>query len=314
MTKSSLDTVCENPETDAKGGISTPILILLSAILAFIWGGAFTMVGVGVRYITPAWLVAGRLFIGALGITLYALSRGHRFPNLRDPRWKWYFSLGMTGMVIPFLLLSIGQLSLDSGLTAIITGVMPLITIILAHYIIDERLTRMKLLGFFIGFIGIVILFLPDNFSLELVRDWKAQLLILGAATGYAVTTVLAKRAPKTPSAIGAAMMLICGFMVSFVIALASGIPSAVPPVKGLLMVVGLGLGSTGIATVLYLYIIEQTGPTVLAKINYFTPVVSVILGAWLLHEPLTWRLAISGIVVILGVMIARIKPKNIQN
>ena len=271
------------------------------------------MVDVGVRYITPAWLVAGRLLIGAIGITLYALSRGHRFPKLTDPRWKWYFSLGMTGMVIPFLLLSIGQLSLDSGLTAIITGVMPLITIILAHYITDERLTPMKLLGFFIGFIGIVILFLPDKLSLELVRDWKAQLLILGAATGYAVTTVLAKRAPQTPSAIGAAMMLICGFIVSFIIALASGIPSAVPPIKGWLMVVGLGLGSTGIATVLYLYIIEQTGPTVLAKINYFTPVVSVILGAWLLHEPLTWRLAISGIVVILGVMIARIKPKNIS-
>ncbi len=269
------------------------------------------MVGVGVRYITPAWLVAGRLLIGAIGITLYALSRGHRFPNLRDPRWKWYFGLGMTGMVIPFLLLSIGQLSLDSGLTAIITGVMPLITIILAHYITDERLTRMKLLGFFIGFIGIVILFLPDKLSLELVRDWKAQLLILGAATGYAVTTVVAKRAPQTPSAIGAAMMLICGFMVSLVIALSSGIPSAIPPMKGLLMVVGLGLGSTGIATVLYLYIIEQSGPTALAKINYFTPVVSVILGVWLLHEPFTWRLAISGIVVIFGVMIARIKPKT---
>ena len=41
--------------------MSVPVLILVSLILVTIWGGAYTMVGVGVRHLSPIWLVAYRL-------------------------------------------------------------------------------------------------------------------------------------------------------------------------------------------------------------------------------------------------------------
>jgi len=55
----------------------------------------------------------------------------------------------------------------------------------------------------------------------------------------------------------------------------------------------GLGLGSTAFATIIYLYIIEQTGPSTLAKINYFVPLASVVLGISFLNEPFTWRMVV---------------------
>lgn len=295
-------------------GLSWPVLIGVSCMLVLIWGGAYTMVGVGVKHMSPIWLVAYRLVIGAVLVTGYALARGQRFPKLSDPRWRWYLMLGITGSVLPFFLLSTGQETVDSGITSIIVGAMPILTIVLAHFFADERLTALKLLGFFIGFLGILVLFIPDDFSLELISDWKAQLLIVGGAVCYAVTTVFAKRAPKTPSGIGAAMMLIWAALIGVTAALFSGLPEQSPAAIGHVMAWGLGIGSTGIATVLYLWVIEKTGPTMLAKINYFTPVVSVIFGVWLLNEVFTWRVVISFMIIVLGILIARMKTKPAIN
>lgn len=298
--------------TKATSGISKPLFIAAALFLILTWGSAFTLNSVGVAHMTPIWLVAMRLMIGAVLLIAYVKLTGGNFPKMSDKRWLWYFSLGMTGMTIPFFLVSTGQVNIDSGLAAIIVGAMPIMTIILAHFFTDERLTLMKSIGFFIGFIGIVILFLPDNFSLELISDWQSQLLIVLGAFCYAITTVAAKRAPKTPSSVGAAMMLICAAIVGFIWALFTGLPETIPAMPGLLSALGLGIGSTAIATILYLYVIDQTGPSALAKINYFVPVASVILGVWLLNEPFTWRMVISFFVILCGILIARIgQPKT---
>ena len=305
MTTHSLDSATATE----REGLSWPALLSVSFILVLIWGTAYTMIGVGVKHMSPIWLVAYRLVIGAGLVTGFALARGQRFPKLSDTRWRWYLMLGITGSVLPFFLISTGQVKVDSGIASIIVGAMPILTILLAHYFADEPLTPMKMLGFFIGFLGIVILFLPDDFSLALIGDWKAQLLIVGGAVCYAFTTVFAKRAPQTQSAIGASMMLICAAVIGVIAALFSGLPTQSPSMIGHLMAWGLGIGSTGIATVLYLWVIEKTGPTMLAKINYFTPVISVIFGVWLLSEPFTMRVFISFAVIILGIVIARKKP-----
>lgn len=282
-------------------------LFALSALLVLIWGSAYTLVGIGVDYIAPIWLVVYRIGIGAVLVTIYALLRGNRFPKLSDQRWLWYLGLGITGSVLPFFLISTGQETVDSGLTAIIVGAMPILTIILAHFFTEEKLNAQKLLGFVIGFVGIVVLFLPQNLSLGLVSDWKAQLLILGAAVSYAVTTVGAKRAPETPSSIAAAMMLLMAAAIGLFGGFIFGPPPPLSPaLPGLLAAIGLGVVSTGLATILYLYVIHLSGPSLLAKINYFVPAVSVLFGVTFLHEPFTWRIVISFAIIIFGVMVAR--------
>lgn len=287
--------------------IPLPSFIAISIVLILIWGSAYTMVGVGVDYITPIWLVAYRLILGAVLVTAYVYYKGLKLPKLSDVRWRWYFILGMIGSVIPFFLLSTGQLKVDSGITAIIVGAMPLMTIILAHFFANERLNLQKLLGFIIGFFGIVVLFLPDNLNLELVSDWTSQLLIVIAAFCYALTTVIAKRAPDTPSSVGAAMMLICAAPVALFAGMASGVPTQLPAMIGIWIAIGLGVGSTAIATILYLYVIQETGPSAIAKINYFVPLASVIFGVSLLGETFSWRMIASFVIIVMGVMVARI-------
>lgn len=296
-----------NPLTSmAKPPLSTSVLLGASLFLVLAWGSAFTLIGVAVKSISPEWLVAYRMTFGAGLVFAFSYMRGFRLPALTDRRWLWYIAMGLTGASLPFVLVAIGQKTVDSGLTAILIGTMPLITVVLAHIFTEEKLNRWKTLGFVMGFLGIVILFLPKDVSLTLVADWKAQLLILGAAFCYATTTIIAARAPETPSPVGATMMLIAGAVMSAGWAIGTAGPPPVPNLTVVICILILGIGSTGIATVTYLWIIDQAGPSVVAKINYFVPVCSVILGVTFLSEPLDWRIFVSLGIIIAGVIIAR--------
>ncbi|MDG1522936.1 MAG: DMT family transporter [Hellea sp.] len=291
--------------------ISKNMLFFMAFLMVIVWGSAFTLVSIGVKYISPLWLVTYRLIIGAILIIIYVKFKGLNLPNIKDKRWIWYFAMGLIGMVIPFFLLSTGQVIIDSGLTAIMVGTMPLMTVILAHFFTNEKLSITKIIGFIFGFIGIVILFLPSDFSIELTENWSSQLIIIIAAFCYAVTTIIAKRAPDTPATVGACMMLICAATACLFVALLTGFPSSIPPLLGILTAFGLGVGSTAFASILLLYIIDQTGPSTIAKINYFVPLASVIFGVIILDEILSMRIFIAFVIILIGMFISQIKKSK---
>ena len=291
--------------------ISRNMLFFMAFLMVIVWGSAFTLVSIGVKYISPLWLVTYRLIIGAILIIIYVKFKGLNLPSIKDKRWIWYFAMGLIGMVIPFFLLSTGQVIIDSGLTAIMVGTMPLMTVILAHFFTNEKLSITKIIGFIFGFIGIVILFLPSDFSIELTENWSSQLIIIIAAFCYAVTTIIAKRAPDTPATVGACMMLICAATACLFVALITGLPSRIPPLIGILTAFGLGVGSTAFASILLLYIIDQTGPSTIAKINYFVPLASVIFGVIILDEILSMRIFIAFVIILIGMFISQIKKSK---
>ena len=288
------------------------MLLFMAFLMVIVWGSAFTLVSIGVKYISPLWLVTYRLIIGAIIVIIYVKFKGLNLPNIRDKRWIWYFAMGLIGMVIPFFLLSTGQVIIDSGLTAIMVGTMPLMTVILAHFFTNEKLSITKIIGFIFGFIGIVILFLPSDFSIEITENWFSQLIIIIAAFCYAVTTIIAKRAPDTPATIGACMMLICAATACLFVALLTGFPSSMPPLLGILTAFGLGVGSTAFASILLLYIIDQTGPSTIAKINYFVPLASVIFGVIILDEILSIRIFIAFVIILIGMFFSQIKKSKV--
>lgn len=286
--------------------ISRSAVLGLSLALVFLWGSAFNFVGVAVDHISPFWLTAWRLSVAAFFLTAYALIRGHRFPKLSDPRWLWYSGLGLTGAVMPFLLIAQAQLSVDSGLSAVIVGVMPLLTIILAHFFTDEKLSVFKITGFLIGFFGVAVLFMPDNFGIGLTGEWFAQLLILLAAFFYAFTTVAAKRAPKTRAEVGSAIMMVSAAIAGVIAATIYDPGGHEPNFTALTMILLLGFGSTGVATILYLVFIDRVGPSAMARVNYFPPVISVLFGVWFLGEPFTWKLGLAFVIIVIGMIVSR--------
>ena len=111
--------------------------------------------------LTPGIVVFARVALGAglLALLWHLTSRHTSFHALP---WADLALFALLGNVVPFFLITWGQQHVDSGTTAILLAVMPLIVAILAHlFLRDERLTLARLAGLLVGFAGVVCVVEP---------------------------------------------------------------------------------------------------------------------------------------------------------
>jgi drug/metabolite transporter (DMT)-like permease len=288
-------------------GARNTLYTLLVPLTVLLWGTEYTLIAYIVDYIPPIWMVSIRTVIAALILVTVALFQGHKLPAFNEKSWLWYGTMGVVGMTLPFYLIAAGEVHIDSGLTAILMGVTPLITVVLAHFFIrSEPLTPLKSSGFLIGFVGIVLLFMPEEMGLKLIKNWQAQAVILIAAFGYAATSIIGKRAPAQPAIVGGAIMLIAAALTSTIGALLSGPFEPVTTFEPLLALAILTLGATALGNFLYLRILQLSGPSLIAKINYMVPVFSIIAGMMFLNEPFNPRAILALAIIVVGLIIAR--------
>ena len=78
-----------------------------------------------------------------------------------------------------------------------------------------------------------------------------------------------------------------------------------------MLAVIWLGIGPTGIATIILFSVIDRAGPTFLSTINYLVPVVAFFCGAWLLSEPVSWHHFVALATILSGIAITRIRGQE---
>jgi drug/metabolite transporter (DMT)-like permease len=69
--------------------------------------------------------------------------------------------------------------------------------------------------------------------------------------------------------------------------------------------ILGLGIGSTSIAYVLFYRLIDETGPTIAITVTFLVPVFSVLWGDIFLNEIPTLQMMLGGIVIVIGTSLA---------
>lgn len=274
---------------------------LLLASLVVMWGSSFLMTKIAVSSLPPAYVVMGRLVVASGLLVILVLIARRRLPGA-GPVWGYFVAMAVVGNVLPFMLISWGQQRIDSGLAGILMAVMPLTTLVLAHFFVTgERLSRHRLVGFALGFMGIVVLIGPETLA-RLGGSGEilfAQLAVLGGAICYAVNTIVAQRRPASDAWVTAAVVLTFAALLSTpLVAVQPKI--TVYPVEAVLAVVLLGVVSTGAATVVYFKLVALAGPTFLSLINYLIPLWAVVLGIAFLGERPDWD-AIFALILILG-------------
>lgn len=274
--------------------------LLLLALVA-VWGSSFMLTKIAVSSLAPAHLVSGRLVLAAAVLLVVAVMLGRGVPRGRVV-WGYFAVMAVVGNVLPFMLISWGQQRIDSGLAGILMAVMPLTTMVLAHFFVEgERMRGHRMLGFGVGFIGIVVLVGPQALvqlggSGDLML---AQLAILGGAVAYAINTILARRKPPTDVWVASAAVLALAALLSLPLSLPLGVPLGVPSGAWLALAV-LGLVSTAAATVGYFKLVALAGPTFLSQINYLIPPWAVLMGMVFLGERPDWN-AVAALILILG-------------
>ena len=292
----------------------TPLDWALFAFLSTIWAGAYALTRVAVQKDNPAEglpvevILSGRLTIGAIVLLAAMFMSGQRLPPLRDmQRWAAVFGMGVIGMTLPFYCITTAQKTVDSSLAALYTAGAPLFVGAGAHFLYkDERMSGRKALGLAVGFVGVGVLFGPDAIATWGSASVAAQAILLLATAAYAMSTLIARAAPPIPPLTFSAGFVTAAALSSYIVLAFAGVPELTPSTASIAAVVGLGIGPTALASMLYVVVVNRAGANFLALTGYAIPVVSVIMGYIFFRETQEWNAWVAFGLILGGVWLAQ--------
>lgn len=295
--------------------------------LSVIWGSSYLLIKIGLdEGMSPLTLISLRTLLGAAFLAVVMRWQHARLP--RAPRtWLLMGVVAATNIVIPYALITWGELHISSGMAGILTAMVPLFAVVLASLVLhDEQVTVARAAGLAVGFGGVAVLALP---SLGSAVGGDSTLLLVGmgavalAALSYAVAAVFTRKRlvgqPVMPaSASGSAgearaptpleisfgqvflgMLMITGLALLFERP-DGGLLDMPGSAEALVAMLLLGLLGTGVAYLLYFAIIARWGATRATMITYVMPVVAIVVGFIVLNERLQ-TLEIAGAALIIG-------------
>ena len=140
---------------------------ILLIFIALIWGSQYIFNELALQELTPFGLMVLRIFFGFITLTLLILvipsERAKRL-NLTKKLFILFVAIGAVEAAIPFYLIAYGQLHVASSVTAIIMGLIPMMTILLELLIRKrERITRTEIIGLSVAFAGLIVLINPSS-------------------------------------------------------------------------------------------------------------------------------------------------------
>lgn len=270
---------------------------LLIILLGAVWGCSFLFNAILIREISPLWVAAGRVSIGAAICWVVFFATRKQLPT--DPNLYWQFLiLGILNYAIPFALFPFAEQTVASSIVGVINGMTPMTTVIVSQlWPGGEKATWNKVVGVAVGFAGAVILALPS-----LGVGASAQVIGLLAAfvatLCYALTLNYARRFARVEPYAVASASLTGAALVSVPVALFfSGMPIITrPETWGALF--GISVFSTSFSFLLVYWLLPRVGATNLSLNTFITPISAILLGVLVLHERFE-PIHILGIVVI---------------
>jgi drug/metabolite transporter (DMT)-like permease len=72
-----------------------------------------------------------------------------------------------------------------------------------------------------------------------------------------------------------------------------------------------LGILGSGLAMIMFYYLLHEIGPTRTSLVTYLFPVGGVILGVIFLDELLSWQLLAGTVLIILSLVVVNWKPRS---
>jgi drug/metabolite transporter (DMT)-like permease len=287
------------------------------AALGLIWGSSFLWIKIAVVETGALTLVAFRLLFGALGLAAVMLAQRTRLP--RDRRtWLAFAFMALVNTALPFVLITWAEQHIDSSLAAILNATVPLFTIVIAHFWLqDEKITAGRLAGLLLGFVGIVVLVSRDLNAGVWTGALTGQGLLgqgamLLAVISYATALTFSRRYLRgQPPVLQAGLVVIIADALIWGVAPVAERPLNLPDTALAWFAIGwLGLLGSCAAYLLFFYLINAWGPTRASLVTYVFPVVGLVLGIIFLREPADWRLLFGSLLIVGGLAVVNLKPK----
>ena len=271
------------------------------ALLVLFWGSAFGAIKISLGHAPPILFAGMRTLLCGSLVALVALRWGGR-PNLaRD--WRVYLLLGLFNAALFMGLQTFAILYMPSGSAAVVIYLQPILVGLLAFMMLDEPLSAAKMVGLLLGFSGVVVVSVGSLSGASLGTPLGVAFGVI-SAVAWALGTVFFKRYGERLSMLWsvAAPFLIGGVLLTslgLVVEPLSSISWTGTYVASWLYTSVVG---TAFAWVLWLGLVRAGEASRVAAYVFFVPLVSVLLGAIFLGEPLSPSLLVGAALVVCGI------------
>ncbi len=282
-----------------------PIWVAL-LILYVVWGSTYLGIAVAVETIPPFLMAAARFGIAGTVLLAWSLLRA-RGSFVAPSRREWRDSIivgtlllgGGMGMV------AYGEQSVPSGITALLVAMMPVWVAIFGRAFLGERLPRLAGIGIVVGFIGVAILAGPTIVGGTGALDPLGLAAIIISPIAWSLGSLFASHRATLPRQplVATGVQMVSGGVVLAVMGGLSGDfgrfdPGAIS-VESIVAFAYLTVIGSLLAFTTYGWLMRVAPLPLIATYAYVNPVVAVILGAFVRHEPVDARTLVAGAVII---------------
>lgn len=251
----------------------TPTDWALFVVISLIWGSSFLLIDIGLEAFSPGVVTWARVGSGAA--MLAVVRRGRR--PVAGADWPRLVTLSFVWVAIPFTLFPIAQQHINSAVTGMLNGAMPIFAALIATAMLRRAPRGITLIGLVIGFSGVVAIGAPS------IGDGASEALgvalVVLATVCYGLSVNIAAPLQQQYGAVPVmARMLALATIWTAPLGIA-GLSDSSFAWDSALAVAATGILGTGLAFVVMATLVGRVGATRASFITYVIPVVALILG-----------------------------------
>jgi drug/metabolite transporter (DMT)-like permease len=278
-------------------------------VLYVVWGSTYLGIAIAVDTIPPFVMAATRFVIAGLLLLGWSAARGGRSfqaPSRRE--WRDSAIVGALLLGGGMGMVAWGEQTVPSGIAALLVALMPVWVAILGRIFFAERLPGLAIAGIAIGFVGVAILVGPTAFGATGALDAAGLAAILISPLCWSIGSLYGSHRAVLPPQplVGTGLQMLTGGLVLAVMAILSGElgtfdPGAISS-ESFTALVYLTIVGSIVAFSAFSWLLRVAPLPLVTTYAYVNPVVAVILGALILHEPIEPRTVIAGAVIVFAV------------
>jgi drug/metabolite transporter (DMT)-like permease len=268
------------------------------AVFVLLWSTGFIGARYGLPYIEPLTFLAVRMGFAVVIMAAIALLAGARLTNTNEIGHSLVAGSLMHGLTLGGAFTAISQ-GIPAGIVALILGLQPIVTSILANRLMDEKIARLQSVGLALGLVGVLLVLHDRNIVLAgSVLGWVASFLSL---IGITLGTLYQKRYCSSIDWRTGNLVQYLGAGVLFTLGAFAFETREINWTGELIFaLVWLVLVLSIAAVALMYWLIRRSGATEFASLFYLVPVVTALLAYILFDERLD-SISILGMLICTG-------------
>jgi len=298
-----------------QGMMQIPVLLITSTLFSIVcisWGTTWLSIKIAVES-TPPMTAAGLRFLIAFPLFLLFAKIGNVPVFLPKEHRRFLIFITLMYFSAPYFLINYGELSVSSGLTALLFSSMPVFILIFSNIILKEKIYLSQYIGIAIGFFSLTMIVNAQGLLLSF-SDLLGVLAILAAAIMHAFCYVITKERGKNISIItyNTLPIGIAGLLLTTTGLVFESPQFAAITARSWMALVYLGIVASVGGFIAYFYLLKRLSPVVLSFVFIIFPVFAIIIGAWYEGGSVSKTTVLYIILLLVGFSITKIPPESV--